>query len=92
MTVLEKSHDSWVRVQRGHPVKVSPKQIGLTVSAERDRATGGEREREREGRGVNAVKGTERETDKSDRAKSEAIAHGQIHASLRLPDKASKLG
>lgn len=49
----------------------------------------GARER---GRGGDGVKGTERETDKSARAKSEEIAHGQIHAGLRLPDKASKLG
>lgn len=91
MTVLGKS-GSWVIVQPGHPVKVSLKQIALTVSAERGRmAAGNERERETE-RGVDVVKGTEREADKSVRAKSEEIAHGQIHASLRLPDKASKLG
>lgn len=68
MTVLGKP-GSWVIVQLGHPVEVSPKQIGLTVSTERDRIAGGEWKRQREGRGVDVVKGTERETDKSGRAK-----------------------
>lgn len=41
MTVLGKP-GSRVRVQPGHPAKMSPKQIGLTVSTERDRIAGGE--------------------------------------------------
>ena len=50
MTALGKL-GSWVIVQPGHPVKVSPKQIALTVSAERDRMAAGRvgRERERSG-------------------------------------------
>lgn len=49
------------------------------------------RERERERQGVDGVKGMERKMDKSTRVKREEVAHGQIHTSLRLPDKASKL-
>lgn len=32
---------SWVIVQPGHPVKVSPKKIGLTISSEMDGVAGG---------------------------------------------------
>lgn len=63
---------------------MSLKQIALTVSAEKDRISGGsERERvdsQRDGRKM----------DKSARVMCEKVAYGQIHTSLRLPDKAPK--